>query len=511
MTKRALLSVFDKTGIVDFASFLIGEGFSLLSTGGTYKVLVEAGLNVTEVSSYTQADEILDGRVKTLHPRIHGGLLARRDDESHLKTMKKMDIDPIDVVVVNLYPFFEKSGENLPLDELIEFIDIGGPTMIRSAAKNHKFVSVVIDPSDYKDLMSEWKSGSSGGGLSSATNRKLAGKVFALTSAYDAAVAASLLGDKDIPEWLTGSYRKSAELRYGENPHQRAAWYTPSSASAFGALSDLVQHQGKELSFNNLRDLDGAWRSVSEFEDTACVGVKHAAPCGAALGFSTLDAWEKARDADPVSIFGGIVTFSREVDEATALSLSELFLEVIAAPGYSEAALNVFKAKKNLRVLSLLRPSSDRWEALPVDGGICLQEVDRGFLPESEWTVPTKAKPTTDQMRDLAFAWKVVKHIKSNGIVLASGLKTSGIGTGQPNRVGAVEIAIGALGGKDLQGVVMASDAFFPFDDAVKAASAAGITAVIQPGGSLRDEDSIRSCDEDDIPMVFTGRRHFRH
>jgi len=508
MTKHALLSVFDKTGIADFALFLIGEGFSLLSTGGTFKVLVEAGLDVTEVSSYTQADEILDGRVKTLHPRIHGGLLGRRDDEGDLKTMKELGINPIDVVVVNLYPFFEKSGENLPLDELIEFIDIGGPTMMRSAAKNHKFVTVVTDPSDYKDLMSEWKSGK---GLSSATNRKLAGKVFALTSAYDAAVAASLLGDKDTPEWLTGSYRKSSELRYGENPHQRAAWYTPSSSAAFGALSDLVQHQGKELSFNNIRDLDGAWRSVSEFEDTACVGVKHAAPCGAALGASTLDAWEKARDADPVSIFGGIVTFNREVDETTALSLSKLFLEVIAAPGYSGAALSVFRKKKNLRVLSILRPASDRWEALPVDGGICLQEVDRGFLPESEWTVPTEAKPTIDQMRDLAFAWKVVKHVKSNGIVLASGLKTTGIGTGQPSRVGAVENAIRALEGKDASGAVMASDAFFPFDDAVKAASAAGISAVIQPGGSLRDEDSIRFCDEAGIPMVFTGRRHFRH
>ncbi len=508
MTKRALLSVFDKTGIVDFARFLIDEGFSLLSTGGTYKVLVKAGLDVTEVSSYTQADEILGGRVKTLHPRIHGGLLGRRNDEGDLKTMKELDIDPIEVVVVNLYPFFEKSGENLPLDELIEFIDIGGPTMMRSAAKNHKFVTVVTDPSDYSELMRKWKSDN---GLSLSSRRKLAGKVFALTSAYDAAVSASLRGDKETPEWLTSSYRKSSELRYGENPHQRAAWYTPSSFAAFGSLSDLVQHQGKELSFNNIRDLDGAWRSVSEFEDTACVGVKHAAPCGAALGGSTLDAWEKARDADPVSIFGGIVTFNREVDEDTALSLSTLFLEVIAAPGYSEAALSVFRKKKNLRVLSILRPSCDRWEALPVDGGICLQEVDRDFLPESDWNVPTEAKPSIDQMRDLAFAWKVVKHVKSNGIVLASGLKTTGIGTGQPNRVGAVEIAIAASDGLNVYGAVMASDAFFPFDDAVKAASSAGISAVIQPGGSLRDEDSIRICDEAGIPMVFTGRRHFRH
>ena len=507
MTKRALLSVYDKSGIEDFARFLIKTGHSLLSTGGTYRTLTDAGIPVTEVSAYTGAEEILSGRVKTLHPKIHGGLLGRRDDETHLKTMEENGIDPIDVVVVNLYPFFEKSGEGLPLDELVEFIDIGGPTMLRSAAKNHAHVTVVSDPADYGPLMKEWKTA---GGLAPGTLRKLAGKVFALTSAYDSAVSTSLLGQDEAPDWLTSSYRKSMNLRYGENPHQKAAWYVPSSNAAFGALSDFIQHQGKELSFNNLRDLDGAWRTVSEFDELACVGVKHAAPCGVATGSTVLKAWESARDGDPVSIYGGIVAFNREVDLEVASSLGDLFLEVIAAPGYSDEALVYFAKKKNLRVLSIKRFSSDKWEALPVDGGFCLQEVDRGFAPQADWTVPTKTKPTPEQMLDLAFAWKVVKHVKSNGIALASGGATLGIGTGQPNRVGAVKIAVEAAGEKS-RGSVLSSDAFFPFDDAVKAAAAAGITAIIQPGGSVRDELSIKACDDAGIAMVFTGRRHFRH
>ena len=505
MTKRALLSVYDKTGIVDFALFLIKKGYTLLSTGGTCRMLREAGVDVTEVSEYTGAEEILDGRVKTLHPKIHGGLLGRRDDKGHLKTMEEQGIDPIDVVVVNLYPFFEKSGEGLPMDTLVEFIDIGGPAMLRAAAKNHAHVAVVSDPSDYEAVMSEW---TRDGELGRSTRRRLAGQVFALTGAYDSAVATAILGMDTMPEWLSFSYRKDTNLRYGENPHQKAAWYIPSSAAAFGALSDLVQHQGKDLSFNNLRDLDGAWRTVSDFGELACIGVKHAAPCGAALGTSTLDAWEKARDADPVSIFGGIVAFNREIDESTASSLSELFLEVIAAPGYTMGALEVFKKKKNLRVLTIRGSSTDRWEALPVDGGFCLQEVDRGFAPEAEWTVPTRVKPTAEQMADLSFAWKLVKHVKSNGIALVSDKKTIGIGTGQANRVGAVRIA---LEGKDAEGAVLASDAFFPFDDGVKTAAAAGIKAIIQPGGSVRDDESIKACDEAGISMVLTGRRHFRH
>ena len=507
MAKRALLSVYDKTGIVDFARFLIDTGHSLLSTGGTFKTLSEAGVPVTEVSEYTGADEILDGRVKTLHPKIHGGLLGRRDDEKHLATMAEQNIDPIDVVVVNLYPFFEKSGQGLPLDELVEFIDIGGPTMIRSAAKNHAYVAVVSDPGDYDALIEEWKKND---GLSHATLRLLAGKVFALTGAYDSAVAKTLLGDDEAPEWLSTSYKKSMDLRYGENPHQKAAWYVPSSGAEVGALSDFVQHQGKELSFNNLRDLDGAWRAVSEFDDLACVGVKHAAPCGVGTGVSTLQAWEKARNGDPVSIFGGIVTFNRKVDEETAASLAKLFLEVIAAPGYSDAALSIFAGKKNLRILSLKRPAGDRWEALPVDGGFCLQEVDRSFTPRKEWTVPTQVKPSEYQLNDLDFAWRVVKHVKSNGIALAKDGATVGIGTGQPNRVGAVNIATAAADKKAV-GAVLASDAFFPFDDAVKSAASAGISAIIQPGGSVRDEESIKACNEAGIAMVFTGKRHFRH
>ena len=507
MAKRALLSVYDKSGIVEFARFLIEKGHALLSTGGTFRTLNEAGVPVTEVSEYTGAGEILDGRVKTLHPKIHGGLLGRRDDANHIKTMKERGIDPIDVVVVNLYPFFEKSGEGLPMDELIEFIDIGGPTMIRSAAKNHAHVAVVSDPADYGPLMAEWNEI---GELSRATLQRLAGKVFALTGAYDSAVAASLLGNGESPEWLSMSYRKTMDLRYGENPHQKAAWYTPSSLAAFGALSDLQQHQGKDLSFNNLRDLDGAWRAVCEFDELACVGVKHAAPCGVGTGATPLEAWERARNADPVSIFGGIVAFNRDVDAAAAESLAGLFLEVIAAPGYSDEALAVFGRKKNLRVLTIRRPGADRWEALPVDGGFCLQEVDRRFAPMDDWSVPTEAKPTEEQMKDLDFAWRVVKHVKSNGIALASGGATVGIGTGQPNRVGAVNIAVEAAG-EAARGAVLASDAFFPFDDAVKAAAAAGISAIIQPGGSLRDEDSITACNDAGIAMVFTGRRHFRH
>ena len=504
---RALLSVYDKTGIVEFARFLIDKGLSLLSTGGTYKTLKNAGLAVTEVSEYTGADEILDGRVKTLHPKIHGGLLARRDDESHLATMAERGIEPIDVVAVNLYPFFEKSGEGLELSELVEFIDIGGPTMIRAAAKNYAHVAVLSNPDDYAPVMEEWNSK---GNLCEETRKRLAGRVFSLTGAYDSAVARSLLGDEEPHGWLDCSYKKALSLRYGENPHQRAAWYIPTSSASFGALSDFEQHQGKALSFNNLRDLDGAWRTVSEFTEIACAGVKHAAPCGVALGSSPLEAWERARDADPVSIYGGIAAFNRTVDSSTASSLCGLFLEVIAAPEFDEDALEVFSKKKNLRVLTMKRLPSDRWEALPVDGGICLQEVDRGFAAESEWSVPTKAAPTPEEMKDLSFAWRVVKHVKSNGIALATGSATLGIGTGQPNRVGAVKIAIEAAGEK-ARGAVLASDAFFPFDDAVKAASAAGITAIIQPGGSVRDADSIKACDEAGIAMVFTGRRHFRH
>lgn len=463
---------------------------------------------MTEVSDYIQYDPILDGRVKTLHPKIHGGILGCRNLQAHVDAMTQMEIDPIDVVVVNLYPFFEKSGEQLPEHELVEFIDIGGPTMIRAAAKNYASVIVVTETKDYELLMKNWPSGDNKEDQKKRCH--LAAKAFALTGAYDSAIASYFLNSNTAPSMLTYSFKKSSELRYGENPHQKAAWYVPNSPANFGALSDFEIHQGKELSFNNLRDLDAAWRVVNEFETPACVGIKHTTPCGVALGQTPLDAWKKAHSADPVSIFGGVVAFNRKLDEETALSLSQLFLEVIVAPAYSEEALNIFSRKKNLRVVRLFRSSSDQWEALPVDGGVCLQTVDKKFVPKESWMIPTQHKPTQEQMLDLAFAWRVVKHVKSNGIVLASHGATVGIGSGQANRVGAVETAI-AYATTRSNDSVLASDAFFPFDDAVKMAARAGIKAIIQPGGSVRDRDSIVACDEEGIAMVFTGCRHFRH
>jgi len=503
MTKRALLSVYDKTGIVDFARFLLGKGFSLLSTGGTYKELMAADVDVMAISEYTGEAEILGGRVKTLHPKIHGGLLGRRDSDEHRDVMVSKGINPIDVVVVNLYPFIEKFAARIPTEELVDFIDIGGQTMIRAAAKNHAHVLVVSDPADYPLIMAEWEEN---GSVSLSTRRRMASKVFALTAAYDSVIAGSLQDGVYTPERFTAVYKKEADLRYGENPHQRAAWYLPTGSK--GALSDLTQHQGKPLSFNNIRDLDAAWRVVNEFHDLACVGVKHSSPCAVSLGASVLDAWQRVRDADPLSIFGAIAAFNREVDEEAAHALKDIFLEIIAAPDFTQNALKILKKKKNLRVITLHRRPSDYWEALPVDGGICLQELDREFAPESAWTIPTRASLTDKQKDDLSFAWKVVKHVKSNGIVLAMNSRTLGIGSGQPNRVGAVQLALGV---RDVAGAVLASDAFFPFDDAVKTAARAGIAAIIQPGGSLRDKDSIKACDEAGIAMVLTGRRHFRH
>lgn len=503
MIKRALLSVYDKSGIVDFARFLLKKGLSLLSTGGTYKALKAADVEVMEISEYTGEEELLGGRVKTLHPRIHGGILGCRDRDEHRDAMASRKIDPIDVVVVNLYPFIEKATASIPTEELVDFIDIGGPTMIRAAAKNHDHVLVVSDPADYHPMMSEWEEN---GRVGLSTRRRMAAKVFALTAAYDSVIAGSLQDGDAVPEYFTAAYKKEADLRYGENPHQRAAWYLPTGSK--GALSDLVQHQGKPLSFNNIRDLDAAWRLVNEFPDLACAGVKHSSPCAVSLGKSVLEAWQKVRDADPISIFGAVAVLNRKVDEEAAHALKGIFLELIGAPGFTQGALRILKNKKNLRVITLHRRPSDSWEALPVDGGICLQELDREFLPESAWSIPTRASLTEKQREDLFFAWRVVKHVKSNGIVIASNSRTLGIGSGQPNRVGAVRLA---LGGRDVSGAVLASDAFFPFDDAVKTAAEAGIAAIIQPGGSLRDEDSIKACDEAGMAMVLTGRRHFRH
>jgi len=528
MKKTALLSVYDKIGIVDFARFLIETGHSIISTGGTFAVLMEAGLKANEVSKYTGADEILNGRVKTLHPKIHGGLLARRKNKQDMEFLKQSQIDTIDVVVVNLYPFAKKAKE--PIEDIADFIDIGGSAIIRAAAKNYSDVVVVSEPNEYASIMDEWREN---GGLCISTRRRLAGKAFALCSVYDGVIAASFLKneqdavaqenvldlrtssmnaavsrDGDLPDRLELAYKKTIDLRYGENPHQRAAWYLPVAISNFGALSDFIQHQGKALSLNNLRDLDAAWRAVSEFKETACVGVKHAAPCAAALGVSTLDAWNKTWAADSLSLFGGIVSFNDLLDEKTASSLVSHFLELVTAPEISPEALEIFKQRRNLRVITVKRPPKDRWEAISVDGGICFQEIDSEFKPVKEWIYPTRTKPTDDQIKDLSFALKVAKHVKSNGIVVAAGKKTLGIGTGQPNRIGAVELA---LKRRELQGAVIASDAFFPFDDVIRIAGSARVGAIVQPGGSIRDQEVISACDEFGIAMAITERRHFRH
>lgn len=538
MKKIALLSVYDKTGIVDIARFLMEIGHSIISTEGTFAALVAADVKASEVSKYTGADEILDGRVKTLHPKIHSGLLARRGNRHNMEFLEQNQIDPIDVVVVNLYPFVEKAKEGLSLVDLVDFIDIGGPTIIRAAAKNCDNVVVISDPGEYSATINEWREN---GGLCISTRRRLAGKAFALCSAYDDAIAARFLksmdaqaditpgngsescgsivsisdrgaapkpGGNDLPDRLELAYRKESNLRYGENPHQRAAWYLPVTRPNFGTLSEFIQHQGKDLSFNNLRDLDAAWRVVSEFEQIACVGVKHSAPCAAALGTSIFDAWEKTWAADSLSLFGGIVAFNNLLDEETASSLVKHFLELVAAPEITPEALEVFKQRRGLRVLTIPQFPTDRWELIPVGGGICFQESDCDFTPVEEWFYPTRMKPTDEQIEDLAFALRVVKHVKSNGIVVAAAKKTLGIGTGQPNRIGAVELA---LKGRELRGAVIASDAFFPFDDAIRIAGLAKIGAIIQPGGSIRDREVIAACDESGIAMAITERRHFRH
>jgi len=538
MKRIALISVYDKTGIVDIAGFLIEIGYSVISTGGTLAALMTAGVKVSEVSKYTGADEILDGRIKTLHPKIHAALLARRKSNHDMEFLQQNCIDPIDVAVVNLYPFIEKAEEGLSLTNLVDFIDIGGPAIIRAAAKNCDDVVVISDPNEYPAIINEWRES---GELCISTRRRLAGRAFTFCATYDNAIAARFLKDmneqaaaiqekdsgsrgfmtsisdyatvtkprsSDLPDRLELSYKKERELRYGENPHQRAACYLPLERSDFGALSEFIQHQGNELSFNNLRDLDAAWRTVFEFEQTACVGVKHASPCAVALGVSALDAWEKTWAADSLSLFGGIVAFNGLVDEKTASSLVGHFLEVVAAPKLTLGALEVFKKRRKLRVLTIQGPPADRWEFAPIDGGICLQEVDRGFRSAEEWTYPTRVKPTDDQIEDLAFALRVAKHVKSNGIVVASAKKTLGIGAGQPNRIGAVELA---LKGRKLRGAVIASDAFFPFADAIHIAGSAEVGAIVQPGGSIRDREITAACDELGIAMAITGRRHFRH
>ena len=507
MKKRALISVFDKTGILEFAKFLDKKGIEIISTGGTYKYLKENGLTVLDISEVTNFKEMLDGRVKTLHPNIHGGILAIRDNAEHMETIKNEGIAPIDFVVVNLYPFFKEVQTNKSFDEKIEFIDIGGPTMLRSAAKSFKDVTVICNIEDYEKVMQEIENN---GDVAFETKKRLAGKVFNLTSTYDAAISNFLLED-EYPNYLSMSYEKKFDLRYGENPHQSSAYYV--STTENGSMKDFEQLNGKELSFNNIRDMDIAWKVVGEFEEPAACAIKHSTPCGVAVADNIYTAYTRAHDCDPVSIFGGIVALNREVDSKTAEELKKIFLEIVIAPSFTNEALEILKSKKNLRVIKCnIKKSQDKLEYVKVDGGLLVQETNSKMI--DEMNIVTEKVPTEQEKSDMVLGMKVVKYVKSNAIVVVKDGMAIGVGTGQTNRIWstihAIEHAQEKIG-KDLTGAVLASDAFFPFRDCVDTTNEAGIKAIVQPGGSMRDQESIDACNEHGIAMVFTGIRHFKH
>ncbi len=516
--RRALISVSDKTGILEFAESLITMNVAILSTGGTYKVLSEAGLAVTEVSEYTGFPEMMDGRVKTLHPKIHGGLLGRRGTDDAV--MAEHGIDAIDMVVVNLYPFEATvANPDCKLEDAVENIDIGGPTMLRSAAKNHKDVAVVTDPMDYARILSEMTDNN--GQLSHATRFDLAIKTFEQTSRYDGAISNYFgkMFSKDIDDTFPRTYNtqfvKKQTMRYGENPHQNAAFYTernPSEAS----ISTATQIQGKALSFNNIADTDAALELVKTFSETACVIVKHANPCGVSIGASPFAAYDRAYKTDPTSAFGGIIAFNTELDAQTAQAIVDRqFVEVIIAPTVSNEAVAIVEAKKNVRLLTCgaLGEQQTAHDFKRVTGGLLVQDRDLGMIAESDLKVVTEKAPTAEQMKDLMFAWKVAKFVKSNAIVYVKDGMTIGVGAGQMSRVYSAKIAgiKAADEGLEVPGSVMASDAFFPFRDGIDAAAEAGITAVIHPGGSMRDQEIIDAANEHGIAMVFTGMRHFKH
>ncbi len=507
---RALLSVSDKTGIVEFAKELESLGVEIISTGGTYKKLEEEGIKVTGISDVTGFPECLDGRVKTLHPAVHGGLLARRDVPEHMEQLKELGIETIDIVAINLYPFKETIMKpDCTLPDAIENIDIGGPTMLRSAAKNHKDVAVICDPADYGKVIEELKAGE----ISYDAKYRLALKVFQHTAAYDAMISDYLRKqiDGELPDNLTLTFEKVQDLRYGENSHQKAIYYKEIQPFS-GALVNAKQLHGKELSFNNINDTQGALGCLKEFEEPAVVAVKHANPCGVAIGETLVEAYKKAHDCDPTSIFGGIIACNREVDEATAAEISKIFVEIVIAPSFSQAALDILTQKKNVRLLELpdILGQGDKHvlDIKKVSGGILVQDADDTLFDELK--VVTKKAPTDQEMKDMEIAMKVVKHTRSNGIVFVKDGMTIAIGTGQTNRIWAVENGI-RQSNFDINGAVMASDAFFPFDDCVTAAANAGVTAIIQPGGSIRDQESIDKADELGISMVFSGYRHFKH
>lgn len=517
--KQALISVSDKTGIIEFAKALHDLGIRILSTGGTFKQLSQNGITAIEVSEYTGSPEIMDGRVKTLHPKIHGGILARRDIDQEV--MAKHGIDGIDLVVVNLYPFQETiSKPDCDLAQAIENIDIGGPTMVRAAAKNHAFTSIVVDHKDYQGIIAELKSNALS--LSQQSRFRLAVKAFEHTAQYDGAIANYLSGinaqgEKEyFSQSLNLQFEKVADMRYGENPHQKAAFYKESILKE-NSISSAKQIQGKELSYNNIADTDAALECVRSFSDCACVIVKHANPCGVAIGKNCLDAYLLAYQTDPTSAFGGIIAFNKKLDaECAQLMVNQQFIEVVIAPEISEEAKKVFQQKQNVRVLEtgeLTNKDLHPMDYKRVNGGILVQDRDMGRISESELKVVTKRAPSKDEIRDLLFTWTVAKFTKSNAIVYAKNLQTIGVGAGQMSRVYSAKIAgIKASDENlDVKGSVMASDAFFPFRDGIDAAAAAGIRAIIQPGGSIRDDEVIAAADEADIAMVFTGMRHFRH
>ncbi|MEK3938251.1 bifunctional phosphoribosylaminoimidazolecarboxamide formyltransferase/IMP cyclohydrolase [Bacillus sp. FSL R5-0431] len=509
--KRALISVSDKTNLVPFVKELTELGVEVISTGGTHKLLQENRIDVIGISEVTGFPEIMDGRLKTLHPNIHGGLLAVRENDEHMAQIEKHGIQPIDLVVVNLYPFKETiSKDDVTFEEAIENIDIGGPGMLRAASKNHQDVTVIVDPRDYGTVVQQIKEG----GVPLEKKRELAAKVFRHTAAYDALIADYLtnyVGETE-PEQFTVTFEKKQSLRYGENPHQAATFYENALPSK-GSLATATQLHGKELSYNNIKDADAALQIVREFTEPAAVAVKHMNPCGVGTGETIAEAFDRAFKADETSIFGGIVALNREVDKQTADVLHTIFLEIVIAPSFSQEALDVLTAKKNLRLLTLdVEANLEKKEKqlTSVHGGLLVQDIDTYGLEEATISIPTKREPTEDEWKDLKLAWKVVKHVKSNAIVLAKDQMTAGIGAGQMNRVGSANIAIEQAGEK-AKGSALGSDAFFPMGDTVEAAAKAGVTAIIQPGGSIRDEESIQKADEYGIAMVFTGVRHFKH
>lgn len=504
MKKRVLISVSDKSGLAEFALFLEKNKYEIISTGGTFKYLKESGAHPIPIDDVTQFPEMLGGRVKTLHPKVHGGLLALRDNPEHIQTVAEHGIELIDMVIVNLYPFFENTTKNIDLEEKVEFIDIGGPSMLRSAAKNFKSVTVITDVADYQKVQQEIETT---GNSTLETRKYLAGKVFNLTSAYDAAISKMLLSC-EYPDYLNASYKKVADLRYGENPHQSAAYYV--STVEQGAMKDFEQLGGKELSFNNLRDMDLCWKVVSEFkEQLACCAVKHSTPCGVSIGSTPLETYSKTFECDPISIFGGIVAMNFTVDAPTAEELNKTFLEIVMAPDFSTEALDILRKKKNLRIIKIKNPVSDKQTWVKIDGGLLVQDCDHHFSNEIQ--VVTEQKPSPELRDALLFAQRVVKYVKSNAIVVSNGTQALGIGGGQVNRIWATQQAIERAKEKFSGDLVLASDAFFPFRDVVDFCAEHHIKAIIQPGGSMRDSESIQAANEHGIPMLFTGIRHFLH